>query len=64
SGGFGGAIILYETALGLGIAVGPLLGGELGAISWRGPFFGVAVLMAIALTATLAFVPRSPKPPR
>ncbi|MFG7944418.1 MFS transporter, partial [Streptomyces cacaoi] len=58
SGGFGGAIILYETALGLGIAVGPLLGGELGAISWRGPFFGVAVLMAIALTATLAFVPR------
>jgi len=62
SGGFGGAIILYETALGLGIAVGPLLGGELGAISWRGPFFGVAVLMAIALVATLAFVPSLPKP--
>ncbi|MFJ4517944.1 MFS transporter [Streptomyces sp. NPDC088816] len=64
SGGFGGAIILYETALGLGIAVGPLLGGELGAISWRGPFFGVAVLMAIALVATLAFVPNLPKPER
>jgi MFS family permease len=64
SGGFGGAIILYETALGLGIAVGPLLGGELGAISWRGPFFGVAVLMAIALIATLAFVPNLPKPAR
>jgi predicted MFS family arabinose efflux permease/nucleotide-binding universal stress UspA family protein len=64
SGGFGGAIILYETALGLGIAVGPLLGGELGAISWRGPFFGVAVLMAIALVATLAFVPSLPKPER
>ncbi|GAA3379394.1 MFS transporter [Streptomyces sannanensis] len=64
SGGFGGAIILYETALGLGIAVGPLLGGELGAISWRGPFFGVAVLMAIALAATLAFVPDLPKPKR
>ncbi|MFJ9537447.1 MFS transporter [Streptomyces sp. NPDC101225] len=62
SGGFGGAIILYETALGLGIAVGPLLGGELGAISWRGPFFGVAVLMATALVATLAFVPSLPKP--
>ncbi|MGW5463514.1 MFS transporter [Streptomyces sp. NPDC003996] len=64
SGGFGGAIILYETALGLGIAVGPLLGGELGAVSWRGPFFGVAVLMAIALVATLAFVPSLPKPAR
>ena len=54
SGGFAGAIILYETALGLGIAVGPLLGGVLGSISWRGPFFGVAVLMAIALMATVA----------
>ncbi|MFE5052633.1 MFS transporter [Streptomyces sp. NPDC056637] len=64
SGGFGGAIILYETALGLGIAVGPLLGGELGGISWRGPFFGVAALMAIALVATLAFVPSLPKPKR
>ncbi|WP_164415287.1 MFS transporter [Streptomyces salinarius] len=64
SGGFSGAIILYETALGLGIAVGPLLGGELGGISWRGPFFGVAALMAVALVATLAFVPDLPKPKR
>ncbi|WP_328685843.1 MFS transporter [Streptomyces sp. NBC_00343] len=64
SGGFGGAIILYETALGLGIAVGPLLGGELGGISWRGPFFGVAVLMAVALVATAVFVPDLPKPER
>ncbi|MEV4707810.1 MFS transporter [Actinoplanes sp. NPDC049316] len=62
--GFAGAIILYETALGLGIAVGPLLGGELGSISWRGPFFGVAVLMAIAMVATIAFVPALPKPAR
>jgi len=60
--GFAGAIILYETALGLGIAVGPLLGGELGSISWRGPFFGVAVLMAIAMVATLLFVPAMPQP--
>ena len=62
SGGFAGAIILYETALGLGIAVGPLLGGELGSISWRGPFFGVAVLMFVALVATVAFVPDLPRP--
>ncbi|MGP4111232.1 MFS transporter [Streptomyces sp. 4N509B] len=64
SGGFAGAIILYETALGLGIAVGPLLGGELGSVSWRGPFFGVAVLMAVALLATVAFVPSLPRPRR
>jgi len=62
TGGFAGAIILYETALGLGIAVGPLLGGELGSISWKGPFFGVSALMAIALVATIAFVPSLPKP--
>ncbi|SNS68677.1 Predicted arabinose efflux permease, MFS family [Asanoa hainanensis] len=64
SGGFAGAIILYETALGLGIAVGPLLGGELGSISWKGPFFGVSALMFIALVATVAFVPALPKPAR
>ena len=62
SGGFAGAIILYETALGVGIALGPLVGGELGAISWRGPFFGVTVLMAIALVATLVLVEKTPQP--
>ena len=62
SGGFAGAIVLYETALGLGIAVGPLLGGTLGEISWRGPFFGVSVLMAIALIATVVLVEPTPKP--
>jgi MFS transporter, ACDE family, multidrug resistance protein len=62
SGGFAGAIVLYETALGIGIAVGPLLGGTLGEISWRGPFYGVAVLMAIALIATVVLVEPTPKP--
>jgi MFS transporter, ACDE family, multidrug resistance protein len=64
SGGFAGAIILYETALGIGIAMGPLLGGELGAISWRGPFFGVSVLMGIALIATIVLLPTTPPPTR
>jgi MFS transporter, ACDE family, multidrug resistance protein len=64
SGGFAGAIVLYETALGLGIATGPLLGGLLGNISWRGPFFGVSVLMLIALVATIAWVPATPRPAR
>ncbi|MDN5770487.1 MAG: MFS transporter [Microlunatus sp.] len=53
SGGADSAVILYEAALGLGIAVGPLVGGALGTISWRGPFFGTATLMAIALIALL-----------
>jgi ACDE family multidrug resistance protein len=64
SGGFNGAIILYETALGVGIALGPLVGGVLGGISWRGPFFGVTVLMAISLTATLVLLDKTPKPTR
>jgi MFS family permease len=62
SGGFAGAIVLYETALGVGIAIGPLLGGTLGEISWRGPFFGVSVLMAISLIATVVLVEPIPKP--
>src|SRR4051812_17727165 len=54
------AIILFEAALGLGIATGPLLGGELGTISWRAPFYGVAVLMTIALVATAFLLPATP----
>jgi MFS transporter, ACDE family, multidrug resistance protein len=64
SGGFAGAIVLYETALGVGIAVGPLLGGLLGEVSWRGPFYGVAALMAIALIATITLVEPTPLPAR
>lgn len=56
------AIILYEAALGLGISVGPLLGGELGSISWRGPFFGVSVLMVIGFLFILFVLPKIPKP--
>ncbi len=56
------AIILYEAALGLGISVGPLLGGELGSISWRGPFFGVSVLMLIGFVFILVMLPKIPKP--
>lgn len=58
------AIILYEAALGLGIAVGPLLGGVLGSISWRGPFFGVSALMALALVATVFLLPATPRAER
>ena len=54
------AIILYEAALGLGIAVGPLVGGVLGSISWRGPFFGVSALMAFAFVVTVFLLPSTP----
>lgn len=64
SGGFAGAIVLYETALGVGIATGPLVGSLLGGISWRGPFFGVTTLMTVALVATLVLVRQTPPPDR
>ncbi|OBF52176.1 MFS transporter [Mycolicibacterium monacense] len=58
------AIILYEAALGLGIAVGPLVGGLLGEISWRGPFFGVSALMVVAVAVTAILLPPTPRPER
>ncbi|MEJ6488220.1 MFS transporter [Leucobacter sp. USCH14] len=60
SGGSRQAIVLYEAALGVGLAVGPLVGGVLGSLSWRGPFFGTAGLMAVALIAILVLL-RQPK---
>jgi predicted MFS family arabinose efflux permease len=54
------SVILFEAALGLGIAMGPIVGGQLGEISWRAPFYGVATLMAIALVATAFFLPTTP----
>lgn len=56
SGGTGSAIILYEAALGVGIAFGPLLGGLLGHVSWRAPFFGTAALMAIGFIAIVVLL--------
>lgn len=52
----GKSITLYEAALGLGIASGPLLGGVLGTEYWRYPFFGTATLMAIGFMLTYATV--------
>ncbi|GGE39522.1 multidrug efflux protein YfmO [Pullulanibacillus camelliae] len=62
TGGSESAIILYEAALGLGMSVGPLLGGTLGSISWRGPFFGVSILMAIGFIAIWILLKGVPKP--
>ena len=59
-GSTGQAIILFEAALGIGIASGPLIGGVLGEQSWRAPFFGVSVLMVVALVGTAIFLPSTP----
>lgn len=64
SGGTSSAIILYEAALGLGIAIGPLLGGLLGSWSWRGPFFGTATLMAIGFIAIVSLLKTNPEKPQ
>ncbi|MEE1618677.1 MFS transporter [Brachybacterium sp. J153] len=62
AGPSGGAIILYETALGIGMALGPLLGGLLGSVSWRAPFAGTAVLMGIGFLAIAVLLQREAKP--
>jgi len=64
-GGPAAAVVLFESALGIGIASGPLVGGLLGGVSWRAPFFGVAVLMAISFVMVATFVPfRRPTGPK
>ena len=56
------AILLYESALGLGMACGPLVGALLGDASWRYPFFGTAALMAIGFLCITAFLKEQPRP--
>ena len=62
TGPSGGAIMLYETALGIGMALGPLLGGLLGSLSWRAPFAGTAALMAIGFIAIVALLKDEDRP--
>ncbi|GAB3431427.1 MFS transporter [Actinophytocola sediminis] len=64
AGGQQSAILLYEAALGIGIATGPLLGAVLGEISWRGPFAGTAVLMGLALILCSVKLPADATLPR
>jgi predicted MFS family arabinose efflux permease len=64
SGGIRSSVILYEAAIGIGIATGPVVGGILGGISWRGPFYGVSCLMVVALLATAFTLPKTAPPTR
>ncbi|MEV6173402.1 MFS transporter [Streptomyces sp. NPDC051954] len=61
-GGSAAAILLYESALGLGMACGPLLGALLGDANWRYPFFGTAALMAVGFLCITAFLKEQPRP--
>lgn len=63
NGGPQRAVVLFESALGIGIASGPLLGAVLGAQSWRAPFFGVAILMGISFLVVATSLPGAPRPP-
>ncbi|KOO46368.1 MFS transporter [Priestia koreensis] len=56
SGEVKSAVGLYEAAIGLGMAGGPLLGGVLGAHSWRFPFFATGVLIVLAFILVTVFV--------
>lgn len=62
SGGMEAAIVLYEAALGVGIASGPLLGALLGHWHWRAPFFGTATLMAVGFLCIAAWLKATPRP--
>ncbi|MFF6789815.1 MFS transporter [Streptomyces filamentosus] len=64
AGGSAAAILLYESALGLGMACGPLLGAVLGDASWRYPFFGTAALMAVGFLCIAVFLKEQPTPAR
>ncbi|GAA0076648.1 MFS transporter [Clostridium sp. CTA-5] len=47
---------LYEGAMGLGMSVGPLVGGFLGDYSWRYPFLATGFLVLIAVILVSVFV--------
>ena len=51
------AIRLFEAAVGVGIAAGPLAGGLLGAISWRAAFVGAALMMLVAAVSLAILLP-------
>lgn len=50
------AIGLYEAAIGLGMAGGPLVGGVLGGSSWRYPFMATSVLIFVAFILVIFFI--------
>ncbi|KRF10445.1 MFS transporter [Nocardioides sp. Soil796] len=56
-GSSGRAVKLFEAAVGVGIAAGPLAGGLLGAISWRIAFLGSSSMMLVAALSLVVLMP-------
>ncbi len=50
------AVGLYEAAIGLGMAGGPLVGGILGGFTWRYPFYATGVLIFVAFILVISLV--------
>ncbi|MFM1653700.1 MFS transporter [Brevibacillus sp. B_LB10_24] len=50
------AVGMYEGAMGLGMAGGPLVGGLLGGSSWRYPFFATGILIFLAFILVILYV--------
>lgn len=57
SGEVSKAVGLYEAAIGLGMAGGPLVGGILGGLSWRYPFFATGLFIFTAFLLVIFLVP-------
>jgi MFS transporter, ACDE family, multidrug resistance protein len=50
------AVGLYEAAIGLGMAGGPLVGGVLGGYTWRYPFYATGIFILIAFILVISLV--------
>lgn len=51
------SIVLFEAAVGIGVAAGPLIGGILGQFSWRYPFLGIGLMMTLVFLLLLMKLP-------
>jgi DHA1 family tetracycline resistance protein-like MFS transporter len=55
---------LYQAFFGVGFVIGPLIGGALGDIWWREPFFAAAALNGVNLALALFLLPESDRSKR
>jgi MFS family permease len=59
----GTALGRFEGAFAVGLALGPLVGGVLGSISWRAPFFGAGTMFAATFVASYLLIREPPADP-